>query len=212
MSEVAPRRGDPSETPASPLRLGWLAVVAGLRDWVAYHRQLVRLPPKVALFYLRARRHAERIGDTATLVGSAAPLQVATILRLARPHEEVVEIGTAGAWTPIALALDNPRARVTTYDFAPRDVVADYLRLAPGAEPRITFVRGLGEEPQPEPREVGFLFIDGNHEQESTVSTFRAWRERIVRGGTVVFHDFHSTWPGVKRAIDELGLRGVVVA
>ena len=186
-------------------------MLARVRDWVAFHRHLVRLPPRVALFYLRARRHAERIGDTATLVGSAAPLQVAAILRLAQPHAEVVEIGTAGAWTSIALALDNPRARITTYDPAPRDVVADYLGLAPEAEQRITFVHGVGERPQAQPREVGFLFIDGNHEHASTVATFQAWRERIVPGGAVVFHDFHSTWPGVRGAIDELGLSGSVI-
>jgi predicted O-methyltransferase YrrM len=177
---------------------------------MAFHRHLVRLPPRVALFYLRARRHAERIGDADTLVGSAAPSQVAVLLRLARPHAEVVEIGTAGAWTSIAVALAHPRARVTTYDNAPRDVVADYLRLAPEAEPRITFVHGAGERPRAEPREVGLLFVDGNHEQGSTVATFQAWRERIVPGGVVVFHDFHSSWPGVRGAIDELGLSGSV--
>jgi hypothetical protein len=73
-------------------------------------------------------------------------------------------------------------------------------------------VRGVGEEPQPEPREVGFLFIDGNHEQASTVATFQAWRERLVPGAVVVFHDFHETWPGVEGAIEELGLSGTVVA
>jgi hypothetical protein len=73
-------------------------------------------------------------------------------------------------------------------------------------------VHGPGEEPQPDPTRVGFLFIDGNHEHDSTVAAFEAWRDRLVPDGVVVFHDFDPTWPGVQSAVEALGLRGTVTA
>jgi hypothetical protein len=175
-----------------------------------FHRDLLRLPPRVALFYWRARRLAHKVGDSGTLTGSAPPRQVAAILDRARAHDDVVEIGTGAAWTSIALALNNPRARVTTYDPVPRDVIPSYLALASAAKDRITFIDGPGEQPQDDPRDIGFLFIDGNHEGSSTVATFSAWRDRVTADGVVVFHDFDATWSEVKDAIDELGLTGTV--
>lgn len=175
--------------------------------WIAFHRALVQLPRPVASFYRRARRLALSIDDAGTLHGAASPRQVASILKLAKGHEQVVEIGTGAAWTTIALALADPSRRIVSYDPVRHDAVDRYLALAPEATRQIDFVKGPGEQPL-EPVSTGFLFVDGNHEHDSTVATYEAWRDRLEPGAVVVFHDYDPGWPGVISAVEQLGLRG----
>jgi predicted O-methyltransferase YrrM len=177
-------------------------------DWAVFHRGLFGVPPRVALFYRRARRLARSVGDDGVLVGAAPPRQVATILRLAKGREPVVEIGTGAAWTTIALALAEPGRRIVSYDPVRRDAVDRYLALAPQVADRIEFVRAPGEEPRAEPASVGFLFVDGNHEHDSTVAAYEAWRDRLQPGTVTVFHDYDPSWPGVISAVEQLGLPG----
>jgi hypothetical protein len=62
------------------------------------------------------------------------------------------------------------------------------------------------------PREgesVELLFVDSSHDRESVLAAFRAWREALVPGAVIDFHDYdHPSFPGVREAIDELGLAG----
>jgi len=175
--------------------------------WIAFHRHLFKLPPRVAIFYWRARRAALAGDDPGVLVGAASPQQVAVMLRLAKGRRQVVEIGTGSAWTTIVLALSDPDRRIVTYDPVRHPAVDKYLGLAPQAASQIDFVKGPGEIPQTPPI-TDFLFIDGNHEHDSTVATYAAWRDRLEPGTPVVFHDYDPGWPGVISAVEQLGLRG----
>lgn len=54
---------------------------------------------------------------------------------------------------------------------------------------------------------VGLLFIDGDHSEASVRADFEAWKPNLRDGATVVFDDYLSPKnPGVKRAVDSLGL------
>ena len=155
---------------------------------------------------------AVREADDFTLVAMTRSDDLATVLRLARGKKRVVEIGTGGGTTTIALALDDRDRFVWSYDVKPPRPTRDrYLGLAPrDVARRISFLQESGAEPSDPPSSVDFVFIDGSHQREDTVATFRAWRRQLAPGGTIAFHDFGRNWPGVSEAIDDLGLKGEV--
>jgi predicted O-methyltransferase YrrM len=171
------------------------------------------LPPRVAWFYFRARRTAARTGDEWTLKSATKPESLALILRLARGHHAVVEIGTGTAWTTAALALDDPSRTVESYDPVVRPERDRYLALAgPRAAARIELIEAGGEAgPPPEGPAPDFVFVDGSHEKELTIRTFEAWRPALAPGGAIAFHDYgNELYPGVTQAIEELGIEGEV--
>lgn len=179
-------------------------------DGARHALALRSLPPRVSLFLLRARRHARRAGDEFSLASAIRPLELDTLLRLVRGRTAVVELGTGTAWSTIALALGEPSCRVVTYDPCKRPERYAYLALVSSdVRERIEF----REEPDshgPRPGEaVELLFVDSSHDRESVLAAFGAWREALVPGAVVAFHDYdHPSYPGVRQAIEELGLTG----
>lgn len=47
-----------------------------------------------------------------------------------------------------------------------------------------------------------FIHIDGCHEYEF-VKKDTEWKNHLVKGGVICFHDYQESWPGVKKAVDE---------
>jgi predicted O-methyltransferase YrrM len=122
----------------------------------------------------------------------------------------VVELGTGTAWSAIALALDAHTRQVITYDPCTRPEREGYLDwVGPSVRERIE----LRDEPDSRgPRageSVELLFIDSSHDRDSVMAAFRAWRDALVPGAIVAFHDYdHPSYPGVREAILDLGLLG----
>ncbi len=169
------------------------------------------LPVRVARFYWQAHRHARRSGDRFSLASAARPAELAGLLALARGRQAVVELGTGTAWSAIALALDDGRRRVVSYDPCVRPEREAYLRLtASSVRQRID----LRAEPDSRGPHVGdapvqLLFVDSLHERAPVLDAFRAWRDALAPGAVVVFHDYgHPDYPGVREAVVELGLVG----
>jgi predicted O-methyltransferase YrrM len=169
------------------------------------------LPWRVALFYVRARRHARRSGDRFSLDSAARPNELAELLQLAAGRDAVVELGTGTAWSAIALALDDRSRRIVSYDPSVRPERIAYLRLA-GADARERIE--LRAEPDTRGPHVGdappqLLFIDSEHAREPVLRAFAAWRGALAPGAVVLFHDYgHPAYPGVREAVRELGLQG----
>jgi len=184
-----------------------VAALATLRRNVV----LLRLPPRVAIFYSRARRAAARSGDEWSLESATGPRSLALLLRAARNRRRVVEIGTGTAWTTAALALADRERRVLSFDPTVWPERDRYLRLAgPEAAARIELVEGGGEDG---PGERGWrpdmLFVDGSHDRDLTIRTFESWRPALAPGAVVAFHDYENpAYPGVSEAIAGLGLEG----
>lgn len=178
-----------------------------LRLWLS----LRVLPSRVALFYLRARRSAQRRSDRFSLDSAARPHELAELLRLASGRQAVVELGTGTAWTAIALAIDEPTRRVISYDPCVREEREAYLELAgKGVRARVE-LRAQPDTagPHPEDPPVEFLFIDSLHEREPAAAAFRAWRDSLAPDAVVVFHDYgHPDYPGVAEAVSDLELKG----
>ena len=172
---------------------------------------LLRLPPRVTVFYLRALLTAKRSGDRVGPNIAARPVELGPILRAAKGARRVAEIGTGTAWTAAALTLADPERTVVSLDVLARPERDRYVDLMPApARRRLSLLVQPGEQgPPPEVEELDFLFIDSSHEREETVRTFGLWSQRLRPGCAVAFHDHgNPTYPGVTAAIRELGLEG----
>ncbi len=185
----------------------------GLGERLARNAGLLRLPPRVAVFYSRARRLAAREGDVWSLQSATGPESLAELLRVARGRRRVVEVGTGTAWTTVALALADRDRELVSLDPVVRPERERYLHLAGlGARERIELLARAGEDGPPERSFVPELvFVDGSHERARTVATFEAWRPALAPGGAIAFHDYaNPLYPGVGEAIAELRLSGEV--
>lgn len=170
------------------------------------------LPPRVARFHIRAYARALRLDDDFALRSATAPRDVAALLDVARGHRNVVELGTATAWTSAALLLADGARHVTSFDPVVQEHREAYVMLLGAqARTRLTLVAAPGADgPRVAPsRDVDLLFVDSTHERAATVAEFSAWREHLVSGAVVVFHDHDNPdYPGVAEAVAELGLHG----
>ena len=171
------------------------------------------LPPQVARFHWRARRLAWRDQDAFSLISATRPRDLGVLLKLARGRSNVVELGTATGWTAIALALADPTRNVLTYDVVARPERERYLGLVPGTvRERISFVKAAGSAGPPEglATSIDLLYIDSSHDREATIAELGAWQDSLSPAAVVVLDDYnHPSYPGVREAVQELGLRGM---
>ena len=49
---------------------------------------------------------------------------------------------------------------------------------------------------------LGFVFVDGAHDEASVAADLAAWEPKIRPGGLLAGHDYSDTFPGVTRAVD----------
>ncbi len=175
-----------------------------------YAARLRVLPYRVAWFQLRARLLALRTNDQFSLVSVTRPENLARLLALATDRGLVVELGSATGWTTLSLALADPHAEVVSYDPFPHPERERYLRLV-GARTlnRISFLEAPGATGPRDGRRVGLLYIDSSHSREGTIEEVNAFSPVLGPGSVVVFDDYgHADFPGVREAIEELGLSG----
>ena len=171
--------------------------------------QLWRLPAPARRFYRAAIWTAIRRRDGYTLRVSLPPRELSELLDLARGRPRIVELGTANAWTALALASSRPETEVVTLDPRVRPEREAYVSLvAPEARSRVTFLTRRGEDAA-ERIDVDLLYIDTTHEYELVLACFEQWMPRVVQGGLVVFDDYdHPHFPGPARAVETLKLDG----
>lgn len=165
----------------------------------------------MAWFWLQARARAQRRDDQFSLASAARPSDLRTLLDLAETRSAVVELGTGTAWTAIILALADPERVVISYDPSVRREREGYLNLVPERVRSRVKLRDQPDVtgPQQDDPPVEMLFIDSAHEREAVVAAFLAWRDALAPGAVVAFHDYDNpSWPGVREAVDELGLQG----
>jgi hypothetical protein len=55
-----------------------------------------------------------------------------------------------------------------------------------------------------EDRSLDFCFIDAAHDYESVKSDIFDWMPKVKIGSILSGHDYSDSWPGVKRAVNEL--------
>ena len=184
--------------------------IHNLRRDLWFLRNLLRVPLRVARFQWRAWKLAAKLQDEFGPVSATRPEKLATLLKLAKGRTHVVELGTAMGWTAISLAVADPDRRVITYDPFERPEVARYLELVPAAVgDRVTVMAAPGDQGPTDGQPVDLLYIDSMHDRASTIREVEAWQPVLRAGALVVLDDYaHPEFPGVREAIDELGLEG----
>jgi hypothetical protein len=50
-----------------------------------------------------------------------------------------------------------------------------------------------------------FVFIDASHKYDDVCADIAAWLPLVNIGGALAGHDYHDSWPSVRRAVDESG-------
>jgi predicted O-methyltransferase YrrM len=173
----------------------------------------LRLPPRVAWFYLRAQLLARRRGDRYSVQISSRPEDLAPLLAVAKGRRHVVELGTGMGWATAALVLADRQRQVITYDPNAHEQRESYLRLIDDeARARIHLRPEMATEgPADDDPPVELLFIDiSGHTRMDTILAFMAWQHALAPNAVVAFHDYGSTHPGIAQAITDLGLRGGV--
>ena len=153
-----------------------------------------------------------RTGDEFSLTSATRPAKLATIIALASGRRSLVELGTATGWTATSLLLADPQRHIRTYDPFDRAERLPYLDLVPaGVRARLRFVAARGDVGPDNPEPVDLLYIDSSHERAQTIAEVRAWSGVLRPGAVIVLDDFdHPDFPGVREAVEELGLRGEV--
>jgi predicted O-methyltransferase YrrM len=150
------------------------------------------------------------MGDLFSITSATRPPDMQVLLDLAKHSSQIVELGTATAWTAITLALDDPQRRVITYDPFERPEPERYLSLVErDVRDRIEMVAAPGSTGPEGQESVDLLYIDSSHEREQTIEEVRVWQPHLRSGALIIFDDYtHPDFPGVRQAIEQLGLDG----
>lgn len=180
------------------------------RQEAIFALQLPALPPRVAAVQLRARARARRMGDVFSLGSATPPRKLDLLLGLARGRRYVVELGTGTAWTTISLVVADPQRQVTSFDVVARPERERYLALLdPQTRSRIELIDEPGARGPRSHRPVELLYVDSSHEREQTIAEVKAWESVLAPGAVVIFDDYvHPDYPGVREAVEKLGLVG----
>lgn len=51
---------------------------------------------------------------------------------------------------------------------------------------------------------IALLYIDAEHTYEAALADYRAWKQHLASDAFIAFDDYTETFPGVKRAVDEI--------
>jgi len=81
-----------------------------------------------------------------------------------------------------------------------------------GVKDQITLIRGFSVEVAKswEGPEVGFLFIDGDHQENMVRADWEAWHSHLAPNAVVAFDDYHKDYPGVTTVVDDLAAAGAI--
>jgi predicted O-methyltransferase YrrM len=95
---------------------------------------------------------------------------------------------------------------------------AEYNVKATGYSRHVTLIHAFSQEISDnwvleygDARQVGLLFVDGDHTKEGAKRDILGWAPHLAPGATIAVDDYHHPdWPGVAEAVDELVDEGVL--
>ena len=88
--------------------------------------------------------------------------------------------------------------------------IADYWRLVGEAvRSRLELITAVGSAGPPAGVTFDLLYIDSSHDRDETIAEVEAWRPAMRPGALIIFDDYeHLHYPGVRAAVEALGLAG----
>lgn len=139
--------------------------------------------------------------------------QEAAALAGAAEGRRVLEVGTYKGFGAVLMAQAGAEVWAVDWhrgdeDLGPRDTLCAWWTNVRRhqVEDRVVGLVGRSEVVLPLLREqsFGMAFVDAFHAYEAVAADIRLVLPLIRRPGLVVFHDYSTVWPGVRRAVDEL--------
>jgi predicted O-methyltransferase YrrM len=107
-------------------------------------------------------------------------------------RETVVSIDPHLEGTQAQCAVNMKRCKVS---FQVYPIISD------SESARVRFTEYCNSRGMAEPA-IRLMFIDGSHEYEYVKKDILLWKDAVIDGGVIAFHDY--AWAGVRRALDEL--------
>lgn len=133
------------------------------------------------------------------LVGYIQPCEIETLRHYSAKAEGVcVNIGTFQGKSCIAMALEHDDVyTIDKYEYELYEqYVADFgVKINKIVEDSNKVVWN---------KPIGLLFIDGDHLTDKVIGDYNNFKDHIVIGGTLIFHDYKTTEFGVVDALKEL--------
>jgi len=183
-----------------------------------------RILKKIVKYYMMNKCEIKSSANVALRIdGQITREEVITLVELAKGvplGTTIIEIGSYRGRSTVALALGTSLGnhnKVYAIDpplefhgifggeYGPEDQAILYRNLYKTGVGRIVSVVSLSSISVAQcwsQKNVGLLWIDGDHRYDSVRTDFAAWCPFIIDEGVIAFHDVHST--GVKKLIDEL--------
>jgi len=118
------------------------------------------------------------------------------------------EIYTVDTWRGSHEELNTTHHLATT-----RDIFVDFMKNMRIHIGRFTPLRLLSTDAAEifDDNSIDFIFIDGDHSYDAVRSDLIAWVPKLTTNGIIAGHDYRSSKPGVKAAVDEFfGRRNIV--
>lgn len=155
--------------------------------------------------------------------GQISRAEARTLIELARdtnPGSVIVEIGTFRGRSTAALAFGSKlgnQNRIYAIDphvmftgvfggeFGPKDQAELYQNLVKAGVGHIVAVVSLPSQAAArcwDRKNVGLLWIDGDHSYEAVSADYKSWSRFLVKDGLIAFHD--QLAPGVAQLLGEL--------
>ncbi len=121
-------------------------------------------------------------------------------LAVAEQPKVVVDIGTQLGLSARMWLAASPEATVHSID---TDLACGELKgkLSPEHAERWHFHHGRSQDI--DPIACDLLYVDGDHSYEVVCSDMARFGSKVRDGGLVVLDDYHHTWPGKMRWVDE---------
>lgn len=145
--------------------------------------------------------------------------EAAELSRLAR-DKRVLEVGTAYGYSGITMLTGGAEELWTVDPHVTHDSLGAFqanvdaagftmrVKTIVGTSRQCTALRGKNSSLGVPERYFGLVFIDGDHTREGVLHDVE-WARRLVKpfGAVIACHDYdEDTCPGVKQALDELGV------
>lgn len=150
--------------------------------------------------------------------GWMKPEQLKWLARHATYCKRIIEVGSYRGRSTRAM-LDNSQALiwcVDAWDYKGRGGTVDqrdyaqFWKNIAGVRDRVTIIALDSAEAAKAllndhgPGTFDIIFIDGGHDYATVKGDIEGYRPLVKRGGLLCGDDYHSHWPGVVRAVDEL--------
>ncbi|NNK73990.1 MAG: class I SAM-dependent methyltransferase [Flavobacteriaceae bacterium] len=107
--------------------------------------------------------------------------------------QNILELGTSLGIASHAMSLGNPEARIKTIEGCPNLSAYTRDQLSGQAAKYVNILTGDFDEvlDNLEPEKYDLIFIDGNHQKESTVGYFKRMKDLVHNDSVIIFDDIN---------------------